>query len=201
MLSWVFMPSMVTFSAPRGSPLTDELRGLPDVCTPGWVPSNSTALRVAKGSSKICRPPMVLETAALEVCTISAPPTTSTVSVEAPTSSLIYTVAGTPALTSMPEVRPTLNPDLLTAILYFAAAIDGSAHPPSSAVVVLKLWSVARLVTVTSAPGTAAPVGSVTTPSIRLVFTCEKPRLAKNNAITVNFFILIVPPNTNSDFG
>ena len=71
---------MVTFNAPRGRPLTEELRGLLGVCTPGWVTSSSTALRVAKGSSKSWRPPMVLLTDALCVCTISAPAATSTTS-------------------------------------------------------------------------------------------------------------------------
>ena len=137
MLSCVFMPSIETFRAPRGSPFTLELRGLVGVCTPGWVTSSSTALRVANGSSKSCRPPSVLLTVALVACTISAPPTTSTVSVAAPISSFTLTSAGTPALTVTLGTMPDLKPGLVTTTLYSAAAMEGSVHSPRSFVVAL----------------------------------------------------------------
>jgi hypothetical protein len=34
---------------------------------------------------------------------------------------------------------------------------------------------------------------------MRLVFTWEKIRLAQKSANAVNFFIIVVPPNTNSN--
>ena len=50
------------------------------------------------------------------------------------------------------------------------------------------------LVTVTSAPGTAAPVGSVTFPSIRLVLHLRKSECCANaKRRNEKFFIVCVP--------
>ena len=68
----------------------------------------------------------------------------------------------------------------------------GTAHSPRSVVVVLMVWPVAALITETSAPGTAAPAGSVTMPSRRLVF-CENRNAAKIQNAAKSFFICVPP--------
>src|ERR1035441_5871307 len=188
MLSCVFMPSMVTFNAPLGSPLMVELRGVVGVDVPGTSTSNSTALRVANGRSGggwggggrstststalrvangrsvSCWVTSVWLTSALPVCTTSTPAVTSMTSVAWPSSNFMSTVAGTPEFICTADATPALKPALAMATLYVAACIEGNAHSPRSLVTVLKTAPVATLVTVTSAAGTAAPAGSVTVP-------------------------------------
>src|SRR5215471_14795982 len=64
------------------------------------------------------------------------------------------------------------------------------AQSPFSSAVVSKTWPVSRLVTLTAAPGTAAPCGSLTTPSRRPVVTCAQALNTKatNNERVANFF-------------
>ena len=62
-----------------------------------------------------------------------------------------------------------LNP-LLTAVTeYNPASMEGTDHSPRSFVVTVVTWFVPTSFTCTWADGTAAPVGSVTTPLIKLV--------------------------------
>src|SRR5436853_130086 len=55
-------PSSVMLTEPFGRPLMEEVRGAPGVCTPGSVSTSCRASRVAKGSSLIWRPVIVVET-------------------------------------------------------------------------------------------------------------------------------------------
>src|ERR1035437_4632467 len=194
MLSCVFMPSMVTFNAPLGSPLMVELRGVVGVDVPGTSTSNSTALRVANGRSVSCLLTSVWLTSALPVCTTSTPPVTSMTSVAWPRSHFMSTVAGTPEFICTADATPALKPVLVMATLYVAACIDGNAHSPRSLVTVLKTAPVATLVTVISAAGTAAPAGSVTVPSIRLVFICGNALIQSARKTPKTLNISDVPP-------
>jgi hypothetical protein len=86
----------VTFISPPGKAFTDEERGMPGVDVPGCVSSNSVKLRLVKGKSLSCRPISVELTVAALDWSMSRPPRTSTVSATAPSSSVTFSVAGTP---------------------------------------------------------------------------------------------------------
>ncbi len=108
------MPSMVIFKAPFGMPFTVELRGVVGVEVPGASTSSSTALRVAKGRSVSWRPVRLLLTSAVCACTISAPAVTWTVSEVWPTSSLTFTVPGTPTIRVTLSTVSALKPAFAT---------------------------------------------------------------------------------------
>src|ERR1039457_3317753 len=187
---------MVRLIAPFGSPLMVELRGLVGVEVPGCVTSNSTALRVANGNSVTCRSVSVLVISAEAACTISAPLCTVTVSVAKPTSSFTGRFVGSPAVTCTLLAFATLNPALFTLTRNKPASSSSTLHWPLSSDVVLNTWSVATAVTVMSASGTAAPLGSVTIPSIRPI-PCEKARVAHrhtSSATIIDVFISVCTP-------
>ena len=141
------------------------------VCTPGWVTSSSTALRVAKGSSKIWRPLMVLLTAALVACTISAP------------ADDLHDFVRRADFQLDVDGRRNAGVDHHAFHVGDAEAGLGDRHlvrrglqrrDGEFALLVgscFYLEAVAGLETMTSAAGTAAPVGSVTVPSMRAVLT------------------------------
>src|ERR1017187_354712 len=190
------MPSKVTLIAPLGNPLIVELRGFPGVSVPGCVTINSTALRVANGSEVSCLSVSVLVISAEAACTTSAPLCTVTVSVAWPTSSLVGRLVGSPAVTRTLEADTTLNPGLVTLTRNKPASSSTMLHWPFSSELALNTWSVVTDVTVISAPGTAAPLGSVMVPSIRPI-PCEKARAAHrhtSSATIIDVFIFGVYP-------
>src|SRR5215471_18813405 len=132
-------------------------------------------LRVAVGSSLIWRPVIVLLSSALVVC---------------PISSLILTVAATPAAISTPVFLEDLKPGCATVTSYLPDGIEGSAYSPRSLVVVRTTALVSTLVTETSAPGTAAPAGSVTCPFISAVLPCPNAIQAQNPRDRTSFCIM-----------
>src|ERR1017187_10080809 len=189
------MPSKVTLIAPLGNPLIVELRGFPGVSVPGCVTINSTALRVANGSEVSCLSVSVLVISAEAAGTTSAPLCTVTVSVAWPTSSLVGRLVGSPAVTRTLAADTTLNPGLVTLTRNKPAPSSTMLHWPFSSELALNTWSVVTDVTVISAPGTAAPLGSVMVPSIRPI-PCEKARVAHRQTTnaTRNVFIFGVTP-------
>src|SRR5262249_4453746 len=128
---------------------------------------------------------------------------TLTVSVAAPSSRRTLTVAGTPALITTCWATPALKLVLVTMTLYWPAATEERTHASRSSVMDLKLWSVARLVTVTRALGMVAAVGSVTMSS-RLVVVpwdqaSEAARIAAAHvAYKRDSFFIVVPPIANA---
>src|SRR5689334_4967761 len=110
----MLIPSSVTFNADCGNPYTDVLRGTPGVALPGWVTINSVRLRLVNGKSCNCRPTRVEVTVAVAVWRTSAPAATSTVSDTAPTSSVVLTVAGTPASILTLSTVAVRKPDCVT---------------------------------------------------------------------------------------
>src|SRR5262249_48353474 len=97
-----------------------------------------------------------------------------------PGSSFIFRLEVRPTVTSMPLASVALNPCFSTLTLYMPGFSRVNRKLPSPSLVVVSL-PVAP-VNVTLAPGTTAPVGSMTTPP-RLPFTadsCAIPATTKN---------------------
>ena len=89
---------------------------------------------------------------------------TVTVSSTVEGSSLRLTVAVCVTLTSTSSTTTRLNPCAAISTLYRPGWSSGTAKEPSSPVVTWRCAEVARLVTVTDAPGTTAPAASSTRP-------------------------------------
>jgi len=98
-LSCVLMPSIVTLTAAPGRPAMVEFRAVPVVFTPGRYTRKSIALRVARGRLATCLRVRVVVMFAVCDCTISAPDSTTTVSLVPPTWRVTRIVEGTPAMT------------------------------------------------------------------------------------------------------
>src|ERR1044071_729754 len=158
------MPSTVMFRAPFGSPLTEDVRGRPGVAVPGIVNTRSKASREAVGKSVIWRPVNVVPTVEFCVCSNSPPPTTVTVSFAEPISSstLIVETLATSILISVTAAN--LNPAAAIVAVYTPVDRVVMLYAPLLLVCVENSWLVAEFFTVTVAPATTEPLGSVTVP-------------------------------------
>src|SRR5262245_2731081 len=95
---------------------------------------------------------------------ISPAASTVTVSSTPPSSSVARTDAGVAALTTTSFRTTDLNPARVIATQYVPGWIAGIENVPCSEVTALNVALVARFLTTTTAPGTAAPDVSTTFP-------------------------------------
>jgi hypothetical protein len=107
----MLMPSSVMLIALFGSPLTVELRAVPDWLTPASEVSASSALRLVSGRFVICSPVRLVAIDGVFVCTTSElSPTTVTFSSSVPIDSVTFTFAGIAALSVTASRTAVLNP-------------------------------------------------------------------------------------------
>src|SRR5262245_33075160 len=165
----MLMPSSVMLIVLLGSPLTVELRAVPEVLKPGSPVSESRALRLVSGRLAICTPVMLVAIAGDCVCTtVADSPTTVTFSSRVPTASVTFTLAGSEAFRVTELNTAVLNPINDTVTVYVPPGSDGTAKPPSLAVTVLYSAPVPLFLILTSAPGMTAPDESATVPDSEL---------------------------------
>src|SRR6266446_1216543 len=155
---------------------------------PGTSVVNCTKLRPFMGSSRTCSPSMTFPTSPVDVLTAMGVASTITVSVAAPMSIFMLRAVTSATCSSTLLSVSFLKPVLITVTVYVPGSSSGNEKLPCSLVVVLRVAVVRSLVTLTVAPGTAAPLGSVTDPVIRPVIFCadtggvKTTRLAKEIA-------------------
>ncbi len=103
---------------------------------------------------------MSVRTSARSVCRIAAAAETVTVSVTWPTCSTLLTRITLSSATTRSVVTNSLKPERLTRTAYVPGGIDANVASPPLVVTALRVRLVPCCVIVTSAPGTAPPLGS-----------------------------------------
>jgi hypothetical protein len=99
-----------------------------------------------------------------EVCTSGDPAAMVTLSLSAPTSSLMSMRACWSTPRSMFDIVTVLKPEISAATLYSPVGSDGAVYSPLLSVVTTRVSLVPVLVKVTVTPGTTAPETSVIRP-------------------------------------
>src|SRR5438876_2665111 len=161
----MFMPSSVMLIALFGSPLTVELRAVPEVLKPASDVNESSALRLLSGRLTICKAVRLVAIDGVCVWTTSAlSPVTVTFSSSVPTASVTLTLAGIAAFKVTSFNTAVLNPMSATVTEYVPPGSDGIVKPPSLADTVLNSAPVPLFFTLTSAPGMTPPDESTTVP-------------------------------------
>src|ERR1700761_986178 len=121
--------------------------------------------RLIVGNCRTAFPPRAVPMVAFSVCS-SAPRTslTSTVSVAAPTSSAMFKVRFAPVTTSCPVTTLLRNPGFVTIRSYFPGVTSLNTYRPEELLCNVIGIFVDSSTSETVAPGTVAPLGSVTRP-------------------------------------
>src|SRR5262245_7863315 len=134
--------------------------------TPGTVLVRLTKLRPLSGSVLICSSWTVVPSSDVATCTSGEAAATVTVSATVPTSSRAFTRTFVSTVSSMSESVAVLNPGSSATILYLPVGSEGAVYSPAWSVTMVRVRPVPWFVSVTVAPGTAAPDVSVTVPRI-----------------------------------
>src|SRR5260370_36645151 len=169
-------PSTVQWLPTAGEPLKEistlENKPLfllskpPPTAAPGTSGVNCTKLRPFIGSSRTCSPSIMFATSPVDVLTAMGAASTVTVSVAAPISIFKLTAVTSPTCSSTFLSVSFLKPPLFTVRVYTLGSSSGKEKLPCSLVTAWRAAPVRSLTALTVAPGTAAPLGSVTVPVI-----------------------------------
>src|SRR4029077_16982504 len=137
---------------------------LPVKTTPGCKVSKFTTLRARKGRLFTCSSLKAFPTLCASVFRVGAADSTITRSEIAPISILMSKFVGVAMRTLTFDVMEALKPSLTTSTLYVPGGSCTKLNSPFLSVSVVRSALLAMSVTVTFAPLTAAPAGSLTVP-------------------------------------
>ena len=131
------------------------------------------------GSSRTCSPSMMFETSPVEVLSVIGEASTITVSEAAPISIFKFKVVTSATCSSTFFSASFLKPPLFIVMRYVPASSSGKEKLPSSLVAASRAAPVRSLTTLTIAPGTTAPLGSVSVPVIVPAVFCAEAKDTK----------------------
>src|SRR5882762_4217802 len=140
--------------------------------TPGINCVSWAKLRPLSGSSRTSLPSITLPTAPVEVSTCTADDSTTICSVAPPSAISTFLVVVLETNNSTPWLTYSLKPEPFTDRSYVLAGRSAKTYSPCEDVFTVRVSPLAGLLTVTSAPATTAPEGSVTVPRIVPVTFC-----------------------------